>query len=394
MTNRESDRQWLDTTWERLRTKMSAECGRLGTTIPFAPRGGKYFDVEDTPLGLGFWTNGFWPGMLWQMYHATGEEQYREAAQGVERRLDSVLTGLDGVDHDAGFLFLLSAVADYRETGDPESRRRGIHAANLLVGRYNPAGRFIRAWDDHKSEQEMPAWMSAGGGVCGWMIVDCMMNLPLLYWASEETGDPRYRQIAENHARTAQRWIVRPDGSCNHLVSLDPETGELLDSPGGQGYGPGSSWSRGQSWAVYGFALSYRHTGDVSFLNTAKLCAHYCISCLAANDWLPLVDYRAPEEPVKYDSDAGIITASGLLEIAEHVGAYEKGLYQTAAMRILRACAEQFCDWNPETDGIVGGGTTYYHDPGGRMSDMPIIYGDYYLIEALLRLRGNAAFLW
>ena len=384
--------KWLEETWEKVRIKMTAECGRLGETIPFAPKSGRYFDVENTPLGLGFWTNGFWPGMLWQMAHATGDERFKTAARGVERRLDAVLTSLDGVDHDAGFLFLLSAVADWRLTGNGESRRRGLHAANLLAGRYNPAGRFIRAWDDRKGEN--PQWLNADGSVCGWMIVDCMMNLPLLYWASEETGDPRYRHAARNHARTAQQRIVRPDGSCNHLVSLDPETGELLDAPGGQGYGPGSSWSRGQAWAVYGFALSYRHTGDREFLDTAKRCAHYCISCLAVNDWLPLVDYRSPKEPVKYDSDAGLITACGLLEIAEHVEKLEKDLYTDAALRILRACAERFCDWDPDTDGIVGGGTTYYHDPGGRMSELPIIYGDYYLIEALLRLRGDAAFLW
>ena len=380
-TNR-SDQEWLDETYEKLLKKLKVECARVGTTIPFAPRNGRYFDVEKTPFGIDFWTNGFWPGMLWQMYHATKEEEYRAVAEGVEKRLDAVLTSLHGVNHDAGFLFLLSAVADYRMTGNPDSRHRGIHAANMLAGRYNPAGRFIRAW------------MKAGGGVSGWMIVDCMMNIPLLYWAAEETKDPRYRHIAINHAKTAQKYIVRSDGSCNHVVSIDPNTGEFVDNPGGQGYEKGSSWSRGQSWAVYGFALSYHHTGDSTFLDTAKQCAHYCIANLAVNDWLPLVDYRAPAEPVKYDSDAAIITACGLLEIADHVGEYEKTLYTKAAYRILRACDERFCNWDPDVDGIVGGGTTMYHDPTGRTSDMPIIYGDYYFIEAILKLKGKALFVW
>lgn len=392
---RELNQLWLDETYDKLQAKVKAECARLGTMIPFAPRNGKYFDVENTPLGLGFWTNGFWPGMLWQMYHATGDEEYRKVAEGVEKRLDPLLTSFDGLDHDAGFQFLLSAVADYRLTGNPESRRRGVHAANMLAGRYNPVGKYIRAWNDWKGESETAAeWMKADGGVCGWMIVDCMMNIPLLYWAAEETKDPRYQHIAWNHAKTAQQYIVRSDGSCNHLVSIDPHTGEFLDSPGGQGYERGSSWSRGQSWAVYGFALSYRYTGDKSFLDTAKQCAHYCIANLAANDWLPLVDYRAPAEPLKYDSDAGIITACGLLEIAEHVGEHEKKLYIEAAYRILRACEGKFCNWDPEVDSIVDGGTTFYHDPSGKMSDMPIIYGDYYLIEAVLRLKGEAALLW
>ncbi len=389
-----SNQEWLDRTYEKLLTKMKAECARVGTAIPFAARSGRYFDVEKTPLGIDFWTNGFWPGMLWQMYHATGDEKYRAAAEGVEDRLDAVLTSLHGVDHDAGFRFLLSAVADYRLTGNPDSRRRGLHAANMLAGRYNPAGRFLRAWNDQTAENETAEWMKSGGGVSGWMIVDCMMNIPLLYWAAGETKAPRYRHIAMNHAKTAQKYVVRPDGSCNHVVAIDPNTGEFLDAPGGQGYEKGSSWSRGQSWAVYGFALSYRHTGDATFLETAKQCAHYCIANLAVNDWLSLVDYRAPAEPVKYDSDAAIITACGLLEIAEHVGEYEKPLYIQAAYRMLRACDERFCNWDPDVDAIVNGGTTMYHDPTGRTSNMPIIYGDYYFLEAILRLKGKSAFLW
>ena len=390
-----SNQAWLDSVYDKLLVKMKAECERVGSTIPFVARGGHYFDVENTPIGISFWTNGFWPGILWQMYDATGDECYRRNAEKVEERLDAVLKNYNGIDHDAGFIFLLSAVADYRKTGNKESRRRGIHAANLLAGRYNPVGKFIRAWNDNVAEETSTAdWMRSAGGVSGWMIVDCMMNIPLLYWASEVTKDPRYRHIAFNHAKTAQQYIVRPDGSCNHVVSIDPCTGEFLDSPGGQGYGKGSSWSRGQSWAVYGFALSYRHTGEESFLNTAKQCAHYCIANLAVNDWLPLVDYRAPAEPVKYDSDAAIITACGLLEIAEHVGEHEKRFYKEAAYRILRACDEKFCNWDPAIDAIVDGGTTFYHDPSGRTSNMPIIYGDYYLAEAILRLKGKSLFLW
>ncbi len=224
--------------------------------------------------------------------------------------------------------------------------------------------------------------------------MDCMMNIPLLYWASRETKDPRFAQVALRHAKTAQQYVVREDGSCNHIVGFNSQTGEFVDNPGGQGYEKGSSWSRGQSWAVFGFALSYRHTGDVSFLNTAKQCAHYCISNMAVNDWLPVVDYRAPEEPLKYDSTAGMITACGLLELAEHVGEHEKRFYTEAAFKILRACDAKFSNWNPEEDSIVDGGTYFYHDPSGENTEVPIIYADYYLIEAVLRLKGKALFTW
>ena len=386
-TNRCSNQEWLDEVYEKILVKMKAECARVGTMIPYSPKEGRYHDLDGMG-GIHNWTNGFWPGMLWQMYEATGDEAYRTAAEGVEERMDEIFTDLKGVDHDASFLFLLSAVADYRKTGSEASLSRGLFAANLLAGRFNPIGNFIRAWGDGMTS------FFGDGDVSGWMIVDCMMNIPLLYWASEVTKDPRFAHIAKKHAKTAQQYVVRGDGSCNHIVGINSQTGEFADNPGGQGFEKGSSWSRGQSWAVYGFALSYRHTGDESFLNTAKQCAHYCISNMAVNDWLPLVDYRAPEEPLKYDSTAGMITAAGLLEIAEHVGEYEKHLYTEAAFRILRACDEKFANWDPEEDSIIDGGTYFYHDPSGENTEVPIIYADYYLIESVLRLKGKSLFTW
>ncbi|MCI8976764.1 glycosyl hydrolase family 88 [bacterium 1xD8-48] len=384
-----ADREWLEGIYQKLLVKMKAECGRVGTKIPYSPKDGRYSDMAEAfPGGIGFWTNGFWPGMLWQMYSATEDEIYKETAEGVEERLAGLLDTFESLDHDIGFLFLPSAVANYRKTGNKDARRRGLHAANILAGRFNPVGKFIRAWNG--SVGPVLGEKESSGG----MIIDCMMNIPLLYWAAKETGDPRFHHVAVSHAKTAQQYIVREDGSCNHIVVFDPQTGEFLDNPGGQGFEQGSAWSRGQSWAVYGFSLSYRHTGDESFLNTAKRCAHYCISNLAVNGWLPLVDYRAPKEPLKYDSTAGMITACGLLELAEHVGEYEKNLYTTAALNILKACDAKFSNWDPEADSIVDGGTFFYHDPEGKNTEVPIIYADYYFIEALLRLKGEALFIW
>ncbi len=394
------NQKWLDSVYDKLLVKMRAQCRRVGANIPYTTnKDGMYEDITKTRWGrtadggtsVGFWTNGFWPGMLWQMYQATGDEEYRKAAVGVEERLDVLLRSAETVDHDVGFLFLLSSVANYRKTGDPEARRRGLLAASLLSSRYNLDGKFIRAWPDAMAGMTK---QFGGGDIRGWMIIDCMMNIPLLYWASEETGDPRFKKIAVNHAKTAQQYVVRPDGSCNHIVAFDPDSGEFINSPGGQGYKAGSSWSRGQSWAVYGFALSYRHTKDESFLNTAKQCAHYCIANMAVTDWLPLVDYRQPAEPVKYDSTAAMCTACGLLEIARHVDENEARFYTEAAYRILRACDAKFADWDPEKDSIMTGGTFFYHDPDGTNTEVPIIYGDYFFIEAVLRLKGKDLFEW
>ena len=384
-----SNREWLDGVYDRLLVKMRAECARVGTNIPYSPgEDGMYHDTED----IAGWTSGFWPGMLWQMYHATGGEAYRAAAEGVEKRLEAVLNDPEALGHDLGFMFLQSSVANYRKTGDREARRRGLLAAAELAARYNLDGKFIRAWVGPRDSEQ--GRKMGGGDIRGWMIIDSMMNLPLLYWASRELDDPRYYKIAVSHAKTAQRYIVRPDGSCNHIVAFDPDTGEYLNSPGGQGYGQGSSWSRGQSWAVYGFALSYRHTQDPSFLDTAKRCAHYCIANMAVTDWLPLVDYRQPARPVKYDSTAAMITACGLLEIALHVEENEARFYTEAAYRILRACEARFADWDPDRDSILTGGTYFYHDPTGENTEVPIIYADYFLIEAVLRLKGKELFEW
>ncbi|GGN96362.1 glycoside hydrolase family 88 protein [Saccharibacillus kuerlensis] len=372
------DQEWLETVWGKLKSKMSAECERIGGNIPYIPVNGKYEDLGKKDIY--WWTNGFWAGMLWQMHHATGGNAYRAAAEKVEERLDAALHGFEGLHHDVGFMWLHSAVANYRLTGSKPSRTRGLHAANILAGRYNPAGRFLRAWND-----------GPNNNVAGWMIIDCLMNIPLLYWASQETNDPRFRDIAISHADTALRTALRADGSSNHIVIFDPSEGTVLETPGGQGFESGSSWSRGQAWALYGMALSHKHTGKEEYLNAAKRTAHYFIANVAVTGWVPLTDFRAPAEPVSYDTTAALCAACGLLQIAEMSAEHERSMYTEAALKIVRAVEEKYGNWNPDEDGIIGGGTVAYHD--GEQA-VPIIYGDYFFIEAVLRLRSQEVDLW
>ena len=380
----EKNQQWLDDVWAKLQTKMSAEVDRIGDKIPYVPEDGVY--KKDMSTGndkkegsdLYWWTNGFWPGMLWQMYNATGDERYKKAAEGVEEKFDALLAEAIGLHHDVGFMWLHTAVADFRKTGCEKSKIRGLHAANILAGRYNPDGKFIRAWN---------------GDRIGWIIIDCMMNIPLLYWAYEQTGDPRYKQIAMHHADTAMEKIVRTDGSSNHIVALDPDTGDVVDYPPCQGYDPKGSWSRGQAWAIYGFALSYKHTGKQEYLETAKKVAHYFLANVAQSGNIPLVDFRAPAEPVMYDTTAAACAACGMLEIAQHVPEFEKALYENGAINMMKATMEKFCNWDPNYDSILGGGTEAYHaKPSGI--EVPIIYGDYFMIEFILRLMDKDLFVW
>lgn len=252
---------------------------------------------------------------------------------------------------------------------------RGLHAAHLLTGRYNPRGKFIRSWNRDRS---------------GWVIVDSMMNIPLLYWAADAIGDPRFRYIAMDHADTVMKYTVRQDGSCNHIIVLDTEDGELLETPGGQGYGSGSSWSRGQSWAIYGFALSYRYTKKEEYLSTEKKVAHYFLAEVSRTDYIPVIDSRAPKEPLYRDTTAGMSAACGLLEIAEHVPENEKEFYIEGAVALLRATEQNYCNWDVNYDSIVGSGS--YSTDYDR--HVPIIYGDYFFIEAVLRLLDQNMLLW
>lgn len=223
-----TNQEWLDKVYDKLLTKMRAECQRVGANIPYTTdKDGKYHDITETrwgskesPYGVNFWTNGFWPGLLWQMYEATGDEAYKTAAVGVEERLGAILSSSEAVDHDVGFLFLPSAVANYRKTGDAEARRRGLLAASLLASRYNLDGKFIRAWNGSKDGPI--AAMFGGGDIRGWMIIDCMMNLPLLYWASEELDDlrrllPDLRVVAGVFLELAEPGVI---GAVGHYGGL------------------------------------------------------------------------------------------------------------------------------------------------------------------------------
>ena len=362
--------------FERIDKKLEAECWRVGERIPYTTRNGLY-ETDMREENLAWWTNGFWAGMLWQMYHATGNEEYCRTARYSEEAFDKALEEFEGLHHDVGFQFLHTAVADYRLTGSKRSRIRGLHGAALLAGRFNGNGNYIRDWN-----KELP----------GWLIVDCLMNIPLLYWAAEETGDPRFAYVADQHAHTAIRLLVREDGSCNHIAVCDPATGELLELPGGQGYGAGSSWSRGQAWALYGFALAYRHTGKKEYLDTAKKVAHYFIANVAATGYVSLCDFRAPKEPVYWDTTAAACGACGLLEISEAVGELEKALYYDSAVKILIALEEKHCDWDVHKDSIVQDGTEAYGRENGI--HIPIIYGDYFFVEGILRLLGKSFMIW
>lgn len=375
------DTAWAEQIAGEIRRKMVKVEERNRETIPYMPHNGRYNNYA-TPEMRGWWTNGFWAGIMWQLYAATGEKRYADTARFTETVFDECIRDYTRLDHDMGFMWLHTAVADYRLTKNPQSRVRGLHVASILASRFNANGNFIRAWNTWGPQDTVDK--------TGWAIIDCMMNIPLLYWASEESHDPRFREVAIRHANTVMKEFIRPDGSSNHIVSFDPSTGEKIESFGGQGYENGSSWTRGQGWALYGFALSYIHTGKQEYLDTAKRVAHYFVANIPENGLIP-IDFRAPKEPAWEDSSAACIAACGLLEIANCVPEYEKDCYVNAALRLLKALADKRANWDENVDNIIENCAVAYHSDE---HDVGLVYADYFFIEAIFKLLGQGEFLW
>ena len=382
MSIRVEDKEWAKSVWKKIDKKMQLCAPRNKGKLPKGSVNGTYDNALELPNGDIYWTNGFWGAMMWVLYSQTKNDIYKDIAVLSEELLDSALAKTEALYHDVGFMWHLTSGANYKLTGDMRSMRRNLAAANALAARFNMKGGFLRALNGEQ-------YPDGNGEVSkGMSIIDTLMNLPILYWASEIIDDDRYKQIAIAHADTTLMQHLRPDGSVNHIVLHDIETGEMTGTRGGQGYALGSSWSRGQAWAIYGFALSYKYTGDIKYLNAAKSAAHYFISCVC-DDYLPRADFRAPKEPEIYDSSAGAIAACGLFEIARHVGEFEKDTYIGNAFRLLRAIDEEFCDYS-DNDSIL------QKTSGSYTGDINInlIYADYFWIEAIAQAAGNDSFMW
>lgn len=365
--------EWINSTWEKLDKKLSKIAIKSREKVPYTTVDGVHDDKRNE---IDWWTNGFFGGLMWLMYVGTKNEEYKITAERQEEFLDAALSDYACLHHDVGFMWDITSGINYRLTGNEKSKNRWATAASILASRFNLEGDYIRSWN---SERDL-----------GVTIIDCMMNIPMLYKANELNGDDRFKSIAMRHADTTIDHHIRPDGSVHHIVEHNHKTGEITGYRGGQGYAEGSSWSRGQAWALYGYTLSYIHTNEERYLDIAKKVAHYFIANLADSDYLPLVDFRSPDEPVLYDSTAGACAACGLIEIAKNVPEHEKKIYINAAIRILKAMEEKFCNWEDNEDSILQNGTEAYN----WGINMPIIYGDFFFAEAILKLKGNDFLAW
>jgi len=360
---------WLDAALEFCIVKTRHNLANL-VTFPERTADGRW--VQLAPNLHGWWVGGHWVGQLWLTYAATGDPSLAAAARDWANRL---LPGLhDQADHDLGFLFELGFILGYKLTGDEELKIPALQAAATLSRRFNPRGQFIQAWGALDASPELR----------GRTIMDTMMNLDLLFWASEETGDSGYAEIAAAHARTTLSHHVRSDGSTSHVCDFDPETGAFLKQDTHQGLSGTSCWSRGQAWGVYGFADCYNATGDAAFLNASRRLIEYLWPRLPV-DLIPFWDFDSPLVPNDVrDSSAASVLASGLLHLASIEDDPKLALvWQDRATAILESLWQSYTSRDSGEDSLLLHGT---RSKPHNLMDHGLIYGDYYFVEALMRL--------
>ncbi|GAB5550457.1 MAG: glycoside hydrolase family 88 protein [Saprospiraceae bacterium] len=315
------------------------------------------------------WTSGFYPGILWQL---AGLDNNPDLVNGATQWIQPIeKEKLDSGTHDLGFKIYCSFGNAYQVTQKEEYKDIFITAAQTLSTRYNPTVGAIRSWDHNRDKWDFP------------VIIDNMMNLELLFEVAELTDDSTIWNIAEQHARTTLKNHFRADNSSYHVIDYNPETGAVRKRNTHQGASHESAWSRGQAWGLYGFTVVYRYTKDPVFLAKAEEIADYIFNHPnLPEDLIPYWDYDAPNIPDEpRDVSAATVTASGLIELSQYnpekaptylawadqiLLSLEKDTYQTTAVPFFLK----------HSVGSV---------PGGSEVDVPIIYADYYYVEALKR---------
>lgn len=321
------------------------------------------------------WCSGFFPGSLWQMYAYNHLDFWRQEAvshtwpiEGMKRYKGT---------HDLGFVIFNSFGQAYRLTGESSFRDVTLQAAKSLASRYNDTVKAIRSWDHSTGKWDFP------------VIIDNMMNLELLFWASRQTGDSSYYHIAVNHANTTMKNHFRPDYSSFHVLGYNPQTGEVMKKNTHQGISDDSFWSRGQAWGLYGYTMCYRFTRNPAYLQQAEKIAHFFFTLPhLPTDLIPYWDMKDPAIPDSpRDASAAAVFASGLYELSEYAEQPMKDTYRKWADRIVENLQKSYQAENGCSQGFL-----LLHSTGNYPSldeiDVPIVYADYYYLEALSRRIG------
>lgn len=330
------------------------------------------------------WTDGFWTGLLWLCYEYTGDMEFRHLAeQNVSSFLDRVERRVELDHHDLGFLYSPSCVAGYKLTGSGDGKKAGILAADKLLERFQEKGGFIQAWGELGARDHYR------------LIIDCLLNIPLLYWASEVTGKDVYKNAALRHYETACSYVIREDASAYHTFYFDPETGRPLKGVTRQGYSDDSAWARGQAWGIYGIPLNYRYTRDESAFNLFEGMTNYFLNRLPEDDvcYWDLIFTDGSGQP--RDSSAAAVAVCGIHEMLKYLPQVhpERETYEYAMHRILGSLMRDYA--NPdkkEGAPLLLHGVYSWHS--GKGVDEGNIWGDYYYMEALIRFYKDWNLYW
>lgn len=334
------------------------------------------------------WTTGFCTGEYWLAYELTGDEAFKQAALvQVGSFLHRIEEKIDVDHHDMGFLYTPSCVAAYKLTGSETGKKAALLAADNLISRFHEKGGFIQAWGTLGAKENYR------------LIIDCLLNLPLLYWATDVTGDEKYRRIALIHTKTSIDNLVREDHSTYHTFFFDPETGAPVRGSTQQGYRDDSAWARGQAWGIYGMALSYRYTREQKCIELFRDVTKYFIDHLP-EDLIPYWDLEFTSGSEPRDSSSAAIAACGMLEMAKYLPADEAAHYAAFAEKLARALFER-CAVKDKAQsnglllhGVYAKASPYNPIPKDRGVDECNTWGDYFYMELLTRLEKDWELYW
>lgn len=377
----EKEFQWLSKELEFVIGKIRANAEVFVDTVPWANSEDLVYRASKND----YWTSSFWLGMLFLAKERSQGNEFDEIIATQVKSFEDRLANNVGLDtHDIGFLYTLSAVADYKVNKNLSSMHTAVRAADALMSRYNEKAGIIQAWGNLLDEKEN-----------GRMIIDCLMNLPLLYFASNMTGDSRYREAAYRHAKQTQKYIIRDNATTYHTYFFDRESGEGVRGETAQGYSHDSCWARGQAWGIYGFTLSYIHTGDYSFLESAEKVADYFLEQLPSDSvvyWDLEFNDGSNEER---DSSAAAIAACGLLELAKQLPQSnpKKDIYEKKAIEIIHSLSANYTTKEiSHANGLLKEGV--YDKNSNKGVNESTIWGDYFYFESLVRLARSWYMYW
>jgi unsaturated chondroitin disaccharide hydrolase len=320
----------------------------------------------------GNWTCGFWVGLLWLAFARTRDPRFEEWA----RYFGDLVAPRqrDENTHDIGFIFYPSFALGHWVTGDEQLGEPAVQAASTLITRFNPRGEYLQAWGplDHPRAR-------------GSTAIDTMMNLPLLWWASRITQEPKFAEIARAHAATSARYYLRPDGSTYHIYAFDPDTGAGVEGGTYQGANPDSTWSRGVTWGIYGWTLAYREHRDPAFLEAAERAADYFVGALPA-DLVPPWDFADRDPAAPKDSSAAAICSNAFLELGEvHPDPPRRAHYRGLAEAMLASLCSDYLgrDEEGEEGILLHSAYSVPHDDG---VDSSVMWGEWFFLRAVSHL--------